>query len=49
MQGLDSLGYLDIDNLVKATDIPREDLCFACFNGEYPVPIDEKFTKTCLE
>jgi len=47
--GLDSLGYLDIDNMVKATDIPREDLCLACFNGEYPIPIDEKFTKTCLE
>ncbi len=47
--GLDSLGYLDINNLVKATDIPREDLCFACFDGKYPVPIDDKFTKTCLE
>ncbi len=47
--GLDSLGYLNINNLVKATDIPREDLCFACFDGKYPVPIDEKFTKTCLE
>jgi amidophosphoribosyltransferase len=47
--GLDSLGYLDINNLVKATDIPRADLCLACFDGKYPVPIDEKFTKTCLE
>jgi amidophosphoribosyltransferase len=47
--GLDSLGYLSIDNLVKATDIPREDLCLACFDGKYPVPIDEKFTKYCLE
>ena len=47
--GLDSLGYLDINNLVKATDLPREDLCLACFDGEYPVSVDEKFTKTCLE
>jgi len=47
--GLDSLGYLDIEDLVKATDIPREDLCLACFDGHYPVPIDEGFTKTCLE
>jgi amidophosphoribosyltransferase len=46
---LDSLGYLDINNLVKATDIPREDLCLACFDGNYPVPIDERFSKTCLE
>jgi amidophosphoribosyltransferase len=47
--GLDSLGYLNIDNLVKATDIPREDLCLACFDGNYPVPIDEEFNKYCLE
>jgi amidophosphoribosyltransferase len=47
--GLDSLGYLHADNLVKATHIPREDLCLACFDGEYPVPIDENFNKYCLE
>ena len=47
--GLDSLGYLDLDNLVEATDIPRQDLCLACFDGKYPVPIDEKFSKYCLE
>ena len=47
--GLDSLGYLDINNLVRATDIPRDDLCLACFDGQYPVPVDENFTKTCLE
>jgi len=47
--GLDSLGYLSIDNLKKATAIPDEDLCFACFNGEYPVPIDEGMSKFCLE
>ena len=47
--GLDSLGYLDIRNLVKATDIPVENLCLACFDGKYPVPVDERFTKTCLE
>ncbi len=47
--GLDSLGYLSMDNLVKATCIPRADLCFACFDGNYPVPIDESFHKFCLE
>ena len=47
--GLDSLGYLNINNLVKATDIPEQDLCLACFDGKYPVPIDEEFTKYCLE
>ncbi|MDP6178539.1 MAG: amidophosphoribosyltransferase [Desulfatiglandales bacterium] len=47
--GLDSLGYLDINNLVKATDIHKEDLCLACFDGQYPVSIDKEFTKYCLE
>jgi amidophosphoribosyltransferase len=47
--GLDSLGYLSMENLVKATHIPRGDLCFACFDGNYPVPIDESFHKFCLE
>jgi amidophosphoribosyltransferase len=47
--GLDSLGYLDMEDLVKATDIPRQDLCLACFDGNYPVPIDKKFSKHCLE
>jgi amidophosphoribosyltransferase len=46
---LDSLGYLNINNLVKATDIPREELCLACFDGNYPVPIDQGFSKFCFE
>ncbi len=36
--GLDSLGYLSIDSLVKASDIPRDNLCLACFDGNYIVP-----------
>ncbi len=47
--GLDSLGYLHVDNLVKATHIPRKELCLACFNGKYPVPMQEEFSKYCLE
>jgi len=47
--GLDSLGYLNIDNLVKATHIPREELCLACFDGKYPVPVDEEVSKYCFE
>jgi amidophosphoribosyltransferase len=47
--GLDSLGYLSIDNLVKATYIPRKDLCLACFDGNYPVPIEKGTGKFSLE
>jgi len=46
---LDSLAYLDVENLVDATIIPVEDLCLACFDGNYPVPIDEDFNKFWLE
>lgn len=46
---LDSLGYLSIDNVTQATHIPSENLCLACFNGEYPVPIDDEVSKYCLE
>ncbi|MFC1862439.1 amidophosphoribosyltransferase [Thermodesulfobacteriota bacterium] len=47
--GLDSLGYLSIENVVKATDIPVNDLCLACFDGNYPVKIEEQSSKYCLE
>jgi amidophosphoribosyltransferase len=47
--GLDSLGYLSIDNLVRATHIPRQELCLACFDGHYPVPIEDDVSKYCLE
>jgi amidophosphoribosyltransferase len=47
--GLDSLGYLSIENLLKSACIPKGDLCLACFNGEYPVPVDENICKYCLE
>lgn len=47
--GLDSLGYLSKENLVKATHIPERDFCLACFDGEYPVNIDEEFSKYCFE
>jgi amidophosphoribosyltransferase len=47
--GLDSLGYLSVHNLLKSTDIPRKDLCLACFDGNYPVPIVEEIGKYSLE
>ena len=46
--GLDSLGYLSISNLVKAANIPKKDLCLACFDGKYPVPVEAGLNKHCL-
>ncbi|MEZ5337369.1 MAG: amidophosphoribosyltransferase [bacterium] len=35
--GVDSLHYLSIEGLVRATGLPREDFNLAYFNGEYPI------------
>ena len=39
--GADSLGYVSIDGLIAATQVPSERLCSACFTGEYPMSIHE--------
>ncbi|MDH4248115.1 MAG: amidophosphoribosyltransferase [Deltaproteobacteria bacterium] len=36
--GADSLGYLNLKRLVNAMDMPREDLCLACLDNQYPTP-----------
>lgn len=47
----DSLEYLSLKSLIKATGIKKENFCLACLNGEYPiqVPEDIKLTKLILE
>jgi amidophosphoribosyltransferase len=47
--GADSLGYLSIDGLIQAVDLPRENFCLACFTGEYPVPVQLEMDKLALE
>ena len=49
--GLDSLYYLSIDGLLKATQFesPETNFCKACFDGCYPVSFDMKLSKDCLE
>jgi amidophosphoribosyltransferase len=39
--GADSLGYLALDDLVEAVDLPKGRLCRACFDGVYPVPLPD--------
>lgn len=38
---LDSLGYLSIEGLLSSTDTTRDGFCLACFDGNYPVPVDD--------
>jgi amidophosphoribosyltransferase len=47
--GADSLGYLSIEGLIQAVDLPRENFCLACFTGEYPVPVQLEMDKLALE
>jgi amidophosphoribosyltransferase len=39
--GADSLGYISTAGMIEATDQPVENLCTACFSGEYPVPLND--------
>lgn len=43
--GADSLGYVSLDELVQATAQPAEQLCRACFDGQYPIPIPSEQVK----
>ena len=49
--GADSLAYIDLDDLVEASTVPKDDLCRACFDGVYPVelPDEERLGKYLLE
>lgn len=40
--GVDSLHYLSYKGLIKATGLPEEVLCTACFTGNYPADIGER-------
>ena len=49
--GADSLGYLSIQGVLRALDLPYDRFCFACFDGRYPepVPYDVDARKFILE
>jgi amidophosphoribosyltransferase len=37
--GADSLAYLSLEGMLKATEVPADEFCTACFSSRYPVPI----------
>ena len=47
--GADSLKYLSLKNLIKASSQPENSLCHACFSGKYPMDINYNFKKNILE
>ncbi|HDI51663.1 amidophosphoribosyltransferase [candidate division KSB1 bacterium 4484_219] len=46
---VDSLGYLSLEGLLASVPNEGRGYCTACFNGEYPIPIDEKVEKLDIE
>jgi amidophosphoribosyltransferase len=42
--GVDTLGYLSLDGMLKAAG-SRERFCHACFSGRYPVPVEDDIVR----
>jgi amidophosphoribosyltransferase len=47
--GADSLGYISLDGVIGASEQPKNRLCRACFDGEYPIPLPDVVGKHVLE
>ncbi|MCL5291793.1 MAG: amidophosphoribosyltransferase [Actinobacteria bacterium] len=49
--GADTLNYLSLDGLIKATGGSKDTFCSACFDGDYPLPVprDVQLAKFMLE
>lgn len=39
MIGATSLGYLSLDGVIRAINLPKSLFCRACFDGKYPIPV----------
>ena len=45
----DSLCYLSQAGMIKATGLPANSFCMACYDGNYPVPFDPGVHKHIIE
>lgn len=45
----DSLHYLSQEGMVRATGLPRNSFCMACYDGDYPVAYDPSVDKQIME
>ena len=43
--GVDSLGFLGVDNVTKLADNPSLEFCTSCFTGRYPIPVPAAMPK----
>ena len=47
--GADSLGYLSLAGLIKAVELTEDQLCTACWTGDYPVPVQLPFEAVSIK
>ena len=47
--GADSLGYLSLEGMIRATGGGAGEFCTACFTGDYLVPVQLELSKDVLE
>ncbi len=47
--GVDTLGYLSLEGMIRAVGRAREEFCLACFTGKYPVQFEEEMEKMAFE
>ena len=45
----DSLHYLSQEGMVRATGLPKDAFCMACYDGDYPVAFDSNVDKHIIE
>jgi amidophosphoribosyltransferase len=45
----DSLHYLSEEGMVRATGLPKNSFCMACYDGNYPVQYDPLVDKHIME
>jgi amidophosphoribosyltransferase len=47
--GVDSLGFLGVENVTKLADNPSLEFCTSCFTGRYPIEVPEIMPKEKYE
>jgi amidophosphoribosyltransferase len=47
--GADTLGFVSLEGLIAASEQPKNRLCRACFDGQYPIPLPDIVGKHVLE
>lgn len=47
--GADSVGYLDVDGMIRATTVNPHNFCLACFTGDYPIKYSAETDKFIME